>query len=139
MDQLASKGIRFTNAYCANPFCMPNRSTIFTGKYPSIHGVRSNGINLNPKIPTFIESIRDSGYNTSAIGKIHLNWYGNPYSRKHKSTEMLIPFLYKEEDEKIEISNYYGFEEVHLTNRTWRCCWRPLSRLVKKADYQAIP
>ncbi|MFX1339719.1 MAG: sulfatase-like hydrolase/transferase, partial [Promethearchaeota archaeon] len=47
IDALASDGIRFTNAYCTNPICMPNRATIFTGKYPNIHGVRCNGINLD--------------------------------------------------------------------------------------------
>ena len=57
LDRFASESVRFTNAYCTNPMCMPNRSTIFTGKYPSIHGVRCNGINLNPEIPTFPESL----------------------------------------------------------------------------------
>ena len=95
IDGLASKSIRFTNCYCANPFCMPNRASIFTGKYPSIHGVRCNGINLNPSIPTFIQSLHNDGYYTYSAGKIHLNWQGSPYSRKSKSAEMIIPHLYK--------------------------------------------
>lgn len=116
LDQLASEGIRFTNTYCTNPFCMPNRSSIFTGKYPSIHGVRCNGINLNPEIPTFIQTLHDIGYYTYAAGKIHLNWMGSPYSRKSKSAEMIIPSLFEGKKEKASMPQpYYGFDEVDLT------------------------
>ena len=30
IDKFAQEGIKFTNFYCNNPICMPNRSTIFT-------------------------------------------------------------------------------------------------------------
>lgn len=116
IDRLASEGIRFTNAYCANPMCMPNRATIFTGKYPSIHGVRCNGINLNPNIPTFTEALIKSGYHTCSIGKIHLNWYGTPWSRKHYSHEQMIPFIYTPKSKRIPLPKpYYGLEDVELT------------------------
>ncbi|MHA1842664.1 MAG: sulfatase family protein [Promethearchaeota archaeon] len=116
IDRLASEGLRFTNAYCANPMCMPNRSTIFTGKYPSIHGVRCNGINLNPNIPTFTDALRKTGYHTGSIGKIHLNWYGTPWSRKYFSYEQMIPFIYTPREKRIPLPKpYYGLEEVELT------------------------
>ncbi|MHA1784466.1 MAG: sulfatase family protein [Promethearchaeota archaeon] len=115
IDQLASEGIRFTNAYCGNPFCMPNRATIFTGKYPSIHGVRCNGINLNPKIPTFTDALRKAGYHTCSIGKIHLNWYGTPWSRKYYSHEQLIVSIYTPKEKRRPIPNpYYGFKEYEI-------------------------
>ncbi|MCP4311050.1 MAG: sulfatase-like hydrolase/transferase [Bacteroidetes bacterium] len=34
IDQLASEGIQFTNAYSAAPVCSPSRGAIFSGKYP---------------------------------------------------------------------------------------------------------
>jgi arylsulfatase A-like enzyme len=112
IDRLASEGIRFTNFYCANPFCMPNRATIFTGKYPSIHGVRCNGINLNPKIPTFTQSLLNSGYYNCSMGKIHLNWYGTPWSRKYYSHEQLIVSIYVPKEKRIPVPKpYYGFNE----------------------------
>ncbi|TFF86638.1 MAG: DUF4976 domain-containing protein [Promethearchaeota archaeon] len=116
IDRFASESLRFTNAYCANPMCMPNRSTIFTGKYPSIHGVRCNGINLDPKIPTFPQSLLNSGYHTSSFGKIHLNWYGTPWSRKYFSYEMVIPFIYTPKEKRKPLpKSYYGLKEVKLT------------------------
>ncbi|MHA1525974.1 MAG: sulfatase family protein [Promethearchaeota archaeon] len=117
LDRFASESVRFTNAYCTNPMSMPNRSTIFTGKYPSIHGVRCNGINLNPEIPTFPESLLKSGYHTSSFGKIHLNWYGTPWSRKSFSYEMLIPFIYTPKEKQRPLPKpYYGLDEVKLTS-----------------------
>lgn len=38
LDKLASEGTLFTRAYCASPVCTPSRSSIFTGRYPHVHG-----------------------------------------------------------------------------------------------------
>ena len=116
LDRLAAEGIRFSNAYVANPICMPNRSSIFTGKYPSIHGVRCNGINLDPAIRTFTQSLIDTGYQTCSIGKIHLNFYGTPFSRKYYSVEQMIPFIYTPKEKRKPFPKpYYGLDEVELT------------------------
>lgn len=42
MDKLASDGMRFNNAYCASSVCTPSRTSLFTGKMPSHHGVMCN-------------------------------------------------------------------------------------------------
>jgi len=34
IDRLAQMGMRFTNAYAANPLCSPTRASILTGQYP---------------------------------------------------------------------------------------------------------
>ena len=53
LDALASRSMQFDKAYVANPICMPNRATIFTGRMPSLHGTRYNGIALDPRVRTF--------------------------------------------------------------------------------------
>ncbi len=35
IDQLAQKGVRFTNAYAACTVCSPSRAALMTGKYPA--------------------------------------------------------------------------------------------------------
>ncbi len=115
IDSLASDGIKFTNAYCTNPICMPNRSTIFTGTYPSIHGVRCNGINLNTKIPTFSQTLRECGYHTSSIGKIHLNCFTPLFDRKCNSVEPMLGWTFQPKDKRPIIPTpYYGLDEVDL-------------------------
>ena len=46
IDSLAARGIRFDRAYVSSPVCMPNRASLVTGRMPSLHGVRHNGLNL---------------------------------------------------------------------------------------------
>lgn len=79
IDALARRGVACTRAYAANPVCMPNRATIMTGRWPSAHGLRTNGIPLDPSADTFARRLRAAGYRTSAIGKLHLQPMGYPY------------------------------------------------------------
>ena len=34
IDSLAQRGVRFSNFNVASPVCMPNRASLFTGRYP---------------------------------------------------------------------------------------------------------
>lgn len=72
IDTIASRGARFDRCYVANPFCMPNRASLMTGRMPSSHGVRTNGIPLAKRNRTFVELLADAGYDTALIGKSHL-------------------------------------------------------------------
>ena len=72
IDRLAERGVRFERFYVASPVCMPNRASLMTGRLPSLHGVRSNGIPLSMQANTFVEALRDAGYRTALIGKSHL-------------------------------------------------------------------
>jgi arylsulfatase A-like enzyme len=72
IDKLAARGSRFDRFYCATPICMPNRATLMTGRMPSLHGVRHNGISLSTQAVTFVEMLREAGYRTAHIGKSHI-------------------------------------------------------------------
>lgn len=72
LDGLAGRGTLFTNTYVASPVCMPNRASLMTGRMPSLHGVRLNGVPLSRRNVTFVELLRAAGYNTGLIGKSHL-------------------------------------------------------------------
>jgi arylsulfatase A-like enzyme len=72
IDGLAADGVVFDRFYTASPICMPNRSTLMTSRMPSRHGVRLNGLPLSKDNVTFVELLRDAGYQTAMIGKCHL-------------------------------------------------------------------
>jgi arylsulfatase A-like enzyme len=72
LDRLAGAGTVFENAWVSNPVCMPNRSTIMTGRMPSAHGVIFNDRSLDWGANTFVRRLRKSGYQTALIGKSHL-------------------------------------------------------------------
>jgi len=54
------------------PVCMPNRSTIMTGRMPSSHGVIFNDRSLEWTANTHVRQFRDAGYRTGLLGKSHL-------------------------------------------------------------------
>jgi arylsulfatase A-like enzyme len=72
IDSIAERGVRFDNFYVSNPVCMPNRATLMTGRTPSVHGVRHNGIPLSLQSNTFVKMMHEGGYRTALIGKSHL-------------------------------------------------------------------
>jgi arylsulfatase A-like enzyme len=79
IDSIAAHGMRFERFYVATPVCMPNRATLMTGRMPSVHGARSNGLPLSLRANTFVDSLRASGYTTALVGKSHLqNFTGQP-------------------------------------------------------------
>ncbi len=115
IDKIAEGSVKFTNYFCATPICMPNRASFFTGAYASVHGTRSNGINLNPEIPTISEILRKKGYHTISIGKTHFNFFGRPTSRGDTSLENIIAWLHGEIKSSEFPSPWYGFNEVYMT------------------------
>ena len=72
IDSIAARGTAFDRFYVASPVCMPNRASLMTGRMPSVHGVRSNGIPLSMNAVTFVDLLRDAGYRTALVGKSHL-------------------------------------------------------------------
>lgn len=79
IDTLAAEGCVFERAYVANPVCMPNRATIATGRWPSMHGTDYNGITLNPDSSTVWRALLAGGWQTVAVGKLHYQTMGWPW------------------------------------------------------------
>lgn len=79
IDALAARGTLFEEAYVANPVCMPNRASLFTGQWPRAHGLRQNGYTLHPSRTVMPALLRESGYRAGCFGKLHLSdWGGSP-------------------------------------------------------------
>jgi len=75
MDRLARDGIRFANAYAANPVCVPSRISMATGVMPGRLGVFSNGMKADVPLDVDAHSlgklIKSAGYDTFYGG----SWY----------------------------------------------------------------
>ncbi|QIM48805.1 sulfatase-like hydrolase/transferase [Pusillimonas sp. DMV24BSW_D] len=72
IDKLAQQGRRFDRFYVASGVCMPNRASLMTGRLPSLHDTRCNGIPLSRSATTFVDVLRAAGYKTGLVGKCHL-------------------------------------------------------------------
>ncbi len=71
LDALASRGLRFTQAYNASR-CCPTRASLLTGQYPHSVGLIKNGKSLSKDVPTMAEILKENGYRTAMVGKWHL-------------------------------------------------------------------
>ena len=71
LDRLASRGVRFTDAYCNSPICVPSRASFQTGRY--VHDIRfwDNCIAYDGSIPSWAHRLRDAGHRVDFIGKLH--------------------------------------------------------------------
>ncbi|MBL0422967.1 sulfatase-like hydrolase/transferase [Ramlibacter sp. AW1] len=72
LDRLAAGGWQADRCHVASPICMPNRGSLMTGRMPSVHGARHNGIPLPLDARTFVERLREEGWRTALVGKSHL-------------------------------------------------------------------
>jgi arylsulfatase A-like enzyme len=73
IDRLAAEGMRFDRSYVENSICSPSRATLLTGKLSHKHGVRFiEGVDFDWRQFLFPEALRQAGYRTALIGKIHL-------------------------------------------------------------------
>jgi arylsulfatase A-like enzyme len=76
LDRLAERGVRFSNAVSGCPVCCPYRGSLMTGRYPLTHGVFINDVPLNNKAVSLAQAFNRAGYQTSYIGKWHLDGRG---------------------------------------------------------------
>ena len=72
LDSVANSGTWWPKFYTASPSCMANRASLMTGRMPSAHGVRYNGVPLDRDAVTFVDLLRAHGYQTALVGKSHL-------------------------------------------------------------------
>jgi len=84
-EALKEKGMTFLNHYIGSTACSPSRTTLFTGQYPSLHGVTQTtgaakgAFDANVywldhnTVPTLGNYFRAAGYRTFWKGKWHLS------------------------------------------------------------------
>lgn len=88
LDRLAAQGMRFTNDFCTNSICTPQRAVLFTGRYSHLNGVRDNSGILPRDAITVPGLLKSAGYQTAVIGKWHLN--RAPAATEFDRSEILV-------------------------------------------------
>jgi choline-sulfatase len=71
IDLIASRGVRFTNAYCPYPVCVASRMALLTGLYSHSTGAITNTNQLDWRYRTMAHHFAENGYLTALIGKMH--------------------------------------------------------------------
>ena len=114
IDRLAEQGVRFDQTFAAYPVCAPNRASIVTGRYPSVHRLGSNGRRLPMDELTLMQVLRDQGYRTYGSGKMH---FGPQWQFPPDGGAMIDPDPSTAIDPQPAEDEFpwYGFDSVCLT------------------------
>jgi arylsulfatase A-like enzyme len=159
LDQIAKSGWKADRFYVATPICMPNRSSLMTGRMPSVHGARHNGIPLSLESVTFVDLLKDAGYETALVGKSHLqnmtgrgpHWPRPSDPKTEGEARRTAPGNYDQEwgplwrnDPQHDLDTpFYGFSRVALTvdhgDQVWGHYWRWLEENYPDVAKQAGP
>jgi arylsulfatase A-like enzyme len=85
IDQLASGGVLFRNAFVTTSICAVSRASIFTGQWERRHGIHdfATGLNGAKWAQTYVALLRAAGYRVGFIGKFGV---GAPAEVKTKAT-----------------------------------------------------
>lgn len=73
-DSLAASGTDLVRAYTANPTCVPARTSMLTGRFPSAHRVRQNSTARHACYDAdLLDVLRGAGYRLHFAGKPHIH------------------------------------------------------------------
>ena len=96
LDKLAAQGVNFERYYVQNPVCMPSRVSFLTGQYPGTLGITHMGVPVPPDTITLPRLLRNYGYRSANLGKLHFLPHAN---RDHR-----------------EIHPDYGFDQLEISD-----------------------
>lgn len=71
IDRLAAEGVRFDNAYCPSPICVPSRMASLTARWPHRQECWTNDDMLRSDLPTWLHAAGAAGYDPVLIGRLH--------------------------------------------------------------------
>ena len=95
-ERLRAAGLELHRHYAGSTACLPSRATLFTGHYPSLHGVtKTDGLAkphndpamrwLDPAgVPTMGDWFRAGGYRSHYRGKWHISYADLPTPGSHE-------------------------------------------------------
>ncbi len=67
MDRLALEGVFFEDVTASSPWTLPSHASMFTGLYPSSHGVVDHAFALRESTPTLATAFSKAGFQTGAL------------------------------------------------------------------------
>lgn len=127
LDRLAQTGLRFSNFYISAFPCSPSRASMLTGLYPQKHGVITNNVILEDKIPSLGFILEDTGRDTGYFGKSHLkgHMYRNMPWREPFNGSWYWKRIPDEREYKFEqVEGGFGEDRSQLGFQNWAGGWK---------------
>lgn len=131
LDKLAKSGVRYSQAVCQAPMCVPSRNSMMLGLYPNQIGVLRNGTGLPDSLlpaKPLAQLFKEAGYETAGFGKTHWGSSSQPFIPSTRGFETrfigecredgAVMMIDADPEKKAryteEVKNYGGGEELPL-------------------------
>jgi arylsulfatase A-like enzyme len=111
IDQLATSGIYFKNAFVTTPICAASRASLFTGLYERTHDYTFGKRNLNNRYmyESYPYLLRKAGYTTGFVGKFGVKVNkGIEDSMFNVSKQTSWPYIKKIDGKEIHLADIEG-------------------------------
>ena len=111
MNELASSGLNFKNAFVTTPICAASRASLFTGLYERTHNYTFGKPNLNDKFmfESYPYLLRKAGYQTGFVGKFGVKVNeGIEDSLFNQSTKTYYPYFKEVDGEQVHLADVNG-------------------------------
>lgn len=112
IDRLRNRGVMFNNAYSQTPVCIPARHSLISGQNAFEIGLSENATKVKEIKDPLPRIVRDLGYYTCAIGKMHFVPTREHFGFDHMYLSEEIP-SYIEDDEYLKFLREKGY--IHVT------------------------
>jgi arylsulfatase A-like enzyme len=119
LDEVATHGILFENAFSSSPWTLPSHASMFTGLYPSEHGATQQNLKLREDIPTIAALLKEKGYTTISLSSNQ--WFCKPHGLTRGFDIALEPDAFRHSlPERIlnRLSGYRLYREGFIKRRT---------------------
>ncbi|MET0659451.1 MAG: sulfatase-like hydrolase/transferase [Steroidobacteraceae bacterium] len=94
IENLIGAGSLFESAYCNYPLCAPSRSSFLTGRLASEVEAFDNAAPLGVDQPTLVHYLRQKGYYTCLVGKMHFTGPDQLHGYEVRRTTDIYPANY---------------------------------------------
>ncbi len=124
LDELASKGIRFTDAHSPSTICSPSRYGLYSGQLVCRTGRRSQAFEgpggpsyIKPGELTIADMLKEQGYRTGVFGKWHvgLTWLDRNGEQLGSGFQNSLLIDYDRSTPLVDGPNKRGFDESFVT------------------------
>ena len=93
LNKLIQDSVTFTNCFTTSPICAPARASLLLGKYPHQLGIVNNSHHILERgSSSWVQDLRDSGYETSVFGKTHYYTYDGTIPDMREAEDLIQSF-----------------------------------------------
>ena len=135
MDDLASEGLYFRNAFVSTPICAASRASLFTGLYERTHNFTFGKPNLDDRYMyrSYPYLLRKAGYRTGFVGKFGVKVNEGILDSLFDSKELTwYPYFVDVNGEQVHLADVHGDHAIDFikSNRERPFClslsfWSP--------------